>query len=41
MKIVGNGGNEALGQHGRVLTLYRFTIDLRFQRLRATNFKRP
>jgi len=28
-------GNEALGQHGRVLTLYRFTIDLGFQRFRA------
>ena len=28
-------GNEALGQHGRVLTLYGFTIDLGFQRFRA------
>jgi len=28
-------GNEALGKHGRVLTLYRFTIDLGFQRFRA------
>jgi len=27
--------NEALGKHGRVLTLYRFTIDLGLQRFKA------
>jgi len=27
-------GNEALGQHGRVLTLNRFTIDVGFQGFR-------
>jgi len=28
-------GKEALGQHGIVLTLYGFTIDIGFQRFRA------
>jgi len=34
-------GNEALGQHGRVLTLYRFTIDLGFQRFRVKELQTP
>jgi len=28
-------GNEALGQHGRLLTLFRFIIELGFQRFRV------